>query len=155
MVGIKLITDGEDTNLILTAGLNDGVLNAIDMRMNTKAFSKKVHGGAINFILQNKDNLVITGSADKSVKIWDANNEFAEVGTLKSTDAIFCGDLYENLLVVGCGDGNMLAYDINTMECLYGYGCDNVGGVKNIKIIPEKNIIVTSGDSGQGLILHL
>jgi WD40 repeat protein len=35
-------SDTLDTNLILTAGINDGLICAIDMRSNTKAFSNRV-----------------------------------------------------------------------------------------------------------------
>jgi hypothetical protein len=66
---------------------------------------------------------------------------------------VLCGDLYDSFLAVGCADGNMLAYDIDTLTCSFGYGCDQTGGVKCLKIIPEKNRIVTGGDSGEGLEL--
>jgi hypothetical protein len=82
-------------------------------------------------------------------------NNFKEIGVMKATDSILCGDLHpsESFVAVGCSDGNMLAYNLDTLECLFGYGCDNSGGIKNIKILPEKGRIITSGDSGQGLQL--
>jgi hypothetical protein len=70
---------------------------------------------------------------------------------MKSTDAVFCGDIYNNVIAVGCGDGNMLAYNLDTMQCLYGFGCDNKGGIKCLKILQRK--IITGGDSGQALQL--
>lgn len=150
---IKFHSDECDTNLIITAGMNDGVLSAIDMRSNTKVFSKRIHSGSINFMDSNKSNLIITGSVDKTIKILDITKNFEELGKMKATDSIFCGDLYESTLVVGCGDGNILAYNLNTMDCLYGYGVDNKGVVKNVKIIADKKKIITSGESGQGMIL--
>lgn len=152
---IKFHTDELDTNLIITVGLNDGLINALDMRSNSKIFSKQIHAGAINYLSSNKSNIILTGSADKTVKLLDIMNNFKEIGVLKATDSILCGDLHpsESLLVVGCADGNMLAYNIDTFDCLYGYGCDNSGGVKNIKILPEKGRVLTSGDSGHGLQL--
>ena len=30
----------------------------------------------------------------------------------------------ENIVIVGCGDGNILAYDLDNGQCLYGYGVD-------------------------------
>ena len=78
-------------------------------------------------------------------------NSFKEFGTANTLDAVFCGDIFENFYVVGCGDGNIFGYNIDTMECLYGYGADTVGAVRCIKILPEEGRIVTGGDSGQGL----
>ena len=80
-------------------------------------------------------------------------NSFIEIGTGKTMDSVYCGDIYENFCIFGCGDGNIMAYSVDTMECLYGYGADSVGAVKCIKIFPEVGRIVTGGDSGQGLII--
>jgi WD40 repeat protein len=98
-------------------------------------------------------NIVVTGSADKTVKLLDITDDFNELGTMKTTDAVFCGDIYDSFLAVGCGDGNLLGYDIDTMECLYGYGCDQKGGINSLKIVPEKGKIVTGGEAGEGLEL--
>jgi WD40 repeat protein len=150
---IKLHTDEFDKNLIITAGINDGVLNVIDMRSNSKIFSDRIHAGAINFLETNKSNQIITGSADKSIKIIDITSGFREIGTMKSTDSIYCGDINNNFIVVGCADGSLLAYNLDTLECLFGYGCDNKGGLKNVHILEDKRRIVTSGDSGEGMQL--
>ncbi len=112
-----------------------------------------MHSGAINFLETNYSNMLVTGSADKNIKLYDIKNNFKLIGTMKATDAVFCGDIYESFIAVGCGDGNLLAYNLDTLECLYGYGCDTKGGIKCLKIIPNKGKIITAGDSGQGLQL--
>ena len=150
---IKLHSDNNATNLIITTGINDGIINVIDMKSNKKVFSKQLHRAAINYVGTNDSNLLITGSADKTIKIFDMLNGFAQIGELKSADAVFCGDVYGNILAVGCGDGNLLAYNLDTMECLYGFGCEEKGGVKIVKFVPEKKRILTGGDSGKGLEL--
>jgi WD40 repeat protein len=66
--------------------------------------------------------LVITGSADKTGKIIDLVKGFKQVGTLKASEAIFDIDLVYNLTVAGLGDGNVMVYDNDTCECLYGLG---------------------------------
>jgi WD40 repeat protein len=140
---IKFHTDDCDTNLILTCGINDGVITALDMRTNTKIFYNRIHTGAINMLETNESNLVFTGSADKTIKVLDISNGFAEIATMKATDSIFCGQVVNNFLAVGCGDGNLLAYNTDTADCLFGYGCDNKGGVKFLKILPDKKKIIT------------
>ena len=66
-------------------------------------------------------------------------------------DSVFCGDILDNFCVLGCGDGNIIAYNLDTMECIYGYGVDTVGGVICIRILKDAGKIVTGGDSGQGM----
>src|SRR5688572_17963668 len=99
----------------------------------------------------NLSNMLITGSVDKTIKVFDIANSFKELGVAKTMDAVTCGDIYENVCILGCGDGNIIAYDLNTMECLYGYGVDTVGAVRCLKILPGVGRIVTGGDSGQGM----
>ena len=68
---------------------------------------------------------------------------------MKATDAVFCGETVENLIVAGCGDGNMLVFDLDRGgECLFGFGADNVGALHCLKVSPDKKSIVTGGDSG-------
>jgi len=71
------------------------------------------------------------------------------LNTMKATDAVFCGEVLKNLVIAGCGDGNILAFDLEKGgECLYGYGADEVGAVHCMKITPDCNNIITGGDSG-------
>lgn len=99
------------------------------------------------------DNKIITASSDKTIKILDIQNNFNEITCLKTTDSVVCGDIFENFLALGCADGNMLGYDLNTLECLYGYGCDNKGSINCIKIMPDLCRIITAGDCAQGMQL--
>ena len=35
------------------------------------------------------------------------------VAVMNCTDAVFCGKVFDNLAIVGCGDGNILAFDLD------------------------------------------
>jgi WD40 repeat protein len=142
----------QDSNLIITSGVNDGLVNCLDMRSPHCIVSNRIHKGAIN-LLETSGNFLLSGSSDKTIKICDISNNLKEVSSMKTTDSILCGELFEDLIFVGCQDGNMLCYDINIGDCLFGYGCESQGGVKNLRLVPEYNKIITSGDSGQSLQL--
>ncbi|MCQ2817360.1 MAG: hypothetical protein MJ252_08865 [archaeon] len=150
---IKIAFDSTYGGIIMTTGVNDGMVNIIDMNTNQKIFSKPLHKAAINFLGTTNNDLLVTGSADKTIKIFDMTNDFNQVGELKTADAVFCGDICGSILAAGCGDGNLLVYDLDTMECLFGYGCEKKGGIKFVKCLPQKKKILTAGDSGQGLEL--
>ena len=149
---IKFHSDVKN-NLIITTGVSDGILNVVDMRDMKQIFHEPIHKMAINFVGTTESNLLITGSADKTLKVFDMNKGFKVINELKSTDAVFCGDICGNVVAAGCGDGNLLCYNLNTMECAWGYGCEKKGGIKFVKFVPEKMKILTAGDSGQGLEL--
>ena len=76
------------------------------------------------------------------------------MGELDATDAVFCGDIHKNLLFVGCGDGNALAYNLDTLECLWGYGAESEGAVEIIKSFEGPNCLISGGDSGTVLKIN-
>lgn len=69
-------------------------------------------------------SFVVTGSADKTVKKFDVMNNFKPVAVMNTTDAVFCGKIIDNIAIAGCGDGNILAFDLDYNKVLYGYGAD-------------------------------
>lgn len=93
--------------------------------------------------------MVVSGSADKTVKAFDVGQQ-REVMSGKSTDSIFCGQVVKDrIFVTGCGDGNLIAYDLGkNMECLWGYGVDEVGAVHCLQVSPDNKFVVAGGDSG-------
>ena len=149
---IKFHQDGNN-NLIITTGVTDGILNVVDMREMKPIFHEPIHKRAINFVGTTKKNLLLTGAADNTIKVFDMSKGFKVIGELKSTDAVFCGDICGNVCAAGCGDGNLLCYNLDTMECAWGYGCEKKGGIKFVTFVPEKMKILTGGDTGQGLEL--
>lgn len=143
----------KQNNLIITTGVSDGILNVVDMRSMKQIFHQPVHKMAINFVGTNQKGQLVTGSADNTLKVFDMKNNYKVIGELKSTDAVYCGDILGNVVVAGCGDGNLLCYDLNTMECAWGYGCEKKGGIRCVSFVPDKMKILTAGESGQGLEL--
>ena len=55
---------------------------------------------------------------------------FKPVCVMKATDAVFCVDYIYNLTIAGCGDGNILVYNNDNGECLYGFGAMTKGSVR-------------------------
>jgi len=51
---------------------------------------------------------------------------------MEATAQVFSIELMHHLVIAGCADGNMLVYDTNNGECLYGYGVMKKGEVKEI-----------------------
>jgi len=109
---------------------------------------ERIHGGAINMLAVTDDGLIVTGSADRKIKFFDLTAGLKCVGEQNCTDAIFCGKVVGDLALAGCGDGNLLAFDCKTSECLYGYGADEVGAVHCMEMTHDRSALITGGDSG-------
>ena len=73
---VKLFDDGVDSNLIITAGLNDGCLCVHDMRTNKLVSCEQVHKGAINMLDTTISNMIVTGSGDKTMKLFDMSSGY-------------------------------------------------------------------------------
>ena len=110
---IALYSDGVNKNLIISAGLKDGIMNVLDMRSHQPVFKNRVHQGAINMLDTSLSSFIITGSADKTVKKFDIINGFKPLAVMNTTDSVFCGKVIQNLAIAGCGDGNILAFDLD------------------------------------------
>ena len=52
--------------------------------------------------------------------MFDILSGFKCFKTSKATSEVFCLEVFHNLLMAGGADGNMLVYDTNNGECLYG-----------------------------------
>lgn len=151
---IKFLSD-ESNSVYMSTGLKDGVLNVYDMRTQKTVSKDRVHGGAINFLGVTPNGEVITSSADKSIKMFQIGNS-KPISVQKTTDSVFCGDIYGDKVVVGCGDGNILTFDTRqNLECVWGYGVDEVGAVHCLKVLQDGKSIITGGDAGQPLKVNL
>ena len=99
--------------MIATAGLKDGKLNIFDMRTCKPVSSEAVHRAAINFVAFNGNGMIVTGSADKTIKAFSLGDLQRPVSQMNATDAVFCGETLGSLVATGCGDGNLLVFDLN------------------------------------------
>lgn len=144
--------DGGTNNFLASCG-KDGKVSVCDLRDNNCVFSKQLHRGAANVVAGTLSNTLITASADGVIHVLDMYMGFQERLSMKANSAILCGEVLQNLFVAGCGDGNLIVYDLDSGEACFGFGADNAGGVNCIGISPNKRKLLTGGDSGIPLLL--
>lgn len=129
------------------------------MRTLTQVFKKQIHGGSVTMLEVTPGNLgklvrsvVVTGSADKSLKALDVGG-YKPVGTLTAKAVVCCGTVHENVAAAGCGDGNLLFYNLDDMKLLYGFGAMKEGAVSCMKLNDEQTKLVAGGENGTGIVL--
>lgn len=148
---IDLWSDAADCNLVVTSGV--GTITIIDMRSNSPVFSEGVHSRAINLCKVNESNMLVTGSADQTVKILDAYMGFQVRGEMRATGEILCGTMAHNKVAVGCSDGNLLVYDTDIQDCIFGFGAERAGGISCVALTPDNKKLITGGESGTPLLI--
>ncbi|KAL4459982.1 hypothetical protein ABPG74_003508 [Tetrahymena malaccensis] len=150
---VILYSDGNNHNYIISAGLNDGIVAFQDMRTNKLVYNEQIHRGAINGLQTNLGGQVITGSADKTLRVIDIQSGFKPMANMKATDAVFCIETIYNLTVAGCGDGNVLCFENDTGKCLYGFGAMSQGVVRCMKINENSTKLVACGDDFSPMVI--
>lgn len=101
------------------------------------------------------ESYCVTGAADKQIKTFDLFRQFKPLTMMQSTDAVMCGKTIEHLCIIGSGDGNILCFNLESGECLYGYGADEKGAIHCLDFNDDRDCIVTGGDSGLALCLGM
>lgn len=95
------------SNLVASAGLKDGLVAVFDMRAHQAIFKQKVHSGSVNLLHITEDGLLVSGAADGSVKAFQIAKNPQPVAEAKSTHAVICGQVCQNMILTGNGDGNI------------------------------------------------
>lgn len=144
--------DNVNQNLICSTG-QDGSLSIFDMRSNEYLLKNKIHGGNICKVKQTMSNYLLTASADGSVGIIDPVKSFNISNRLKTDNSVFSMDSFRNYVVLGLENSNIYVYDLDTTECIWGFGILREGGVTNINISESGDFMLCSGENPQALVL--
>ncbi|KAI8812542.1 WD40-repeat-containing domain protein [Cladochytrium replicatum] len=104
-----------DSKTAYSAGL-DRTLKSVDVATNVDA-SVGTHDEAIcSVVFAKQTGQVITGSWDKSVKMWDPRSNDSLVGKYDQREKVFSMDVTHYMLVVAMAGRNVDIYDIRNMN---------------------------------------
>ena len=142
----------EGSNVVASCG-KDGKIAVNDIRDHNCVFDMLVHKGAVNFLAGTFGNTLVSASADSCIKIMDRNMGYSVRESITASAGILCGEIVENLFVSGCTDGNLIVYNMDTAEAMFGFGAESQGGVNCIGISESRRKVITGGDSGVPLLL--
>ena len=144
--------DGGSNNVVASCG-KDGKIAVNDIRDHNSVFDQLIHRGAVNFVDGTFSNTLVSASADCCIKILDMYMGYSIRESITASAAVLCGQIVGNLFVSGCGDGNLIVYNMDTTEAMFGFGAESEGGVNCIGISENKRKVITGGDSGVPLLL--
>lgn len=112
----------------------------------------------ISVVIQISNNRIASGSSDKTIKIWNGDEPYNCISTLKGHTLSVCALLElkgKDLLVSGCGDKTMRIWSLITYQCvtvLNDVECYDTGGLLEIKgnrILAGGNSKITLVDIGK------
>lgn len=73
------------------------------------------HDAAVKEVFVIDENMVVSGSWDKTLRFWDGRQPCA-AATLQLPERCYTMDIKGNLMVVGCADRHVLVYNLETVQ---------------------------------------
>ena len=105
-----------DSTKIYSVGL-DRTLKAVSIETQTENLLGTHEDGISCVATDSSQELIVTGSWDSSVKLWDQRIENPLINNLEQQGKVFSLDIFENMLVVALSGRQIQIYDLrNTRE---------------------------------------
>jgi len=95
-------------------------LRMFDLRTSGKQKTELVGHYSLVSSLHFEDDVLVTGSSDSSVRVWDMTTGKCKQRLL-TTSKVFCVYLYDNWVVSGCDNAAAILWNVNTGEQVARY----------------------------------
>lgn len=142
--------------LLISGGAGDGNVNVTDIASQKVIGTLSGHGGNVFTVFAGDGDLVATGSADNTLRLWDLRSQrcvdVVVVGeSSPATTALSASNKY---LASGQEDGSILLYDIAAGRTLQNFRLHQ-SDCRSVRFSPNMDYLLTSSyDSTIGL-MHL
>lgn len=112
------------------------------------------HQASVKCLKFANQNIVITGSWDKTVKYWDLNKSATQpAGTINLPERVYCMDYLNNALVVGCADKKIRVYDVrNPGTCQKEFTTTLKHQFRCVTIFPDSSGVAVGSIEGRVMI---
>lgn len=102
--------------------------------MNYEYLGQQTHSDSVEALqFSNNQNFLASGSNDSYVKIWDANDGFSEIQSIKFKDFVNC--------IGFSGDDNKIAIGVYNTLNFWGWDSDTEIYVYNFAILSQGNTL--------------
>ena len=119
---------------------------------------KNAHDWNINYIIIKNENIFITCSSDKSIRIWIKNENNFEINQIiknAHNEAIYKVIICSNGNLISCSNDKMIKiWKENNSKYELVSRFENDDFVYSILVLEDKNILISSGDFGTNF-LHI
>ena len=146
---------------IVIAGCYGGTIAVFDMETCKRKAEWEAHETRVNRIaVTTNERLLVSGSRDKTAKVWNMTNDFAIVAVFEVGCAVWCIDVTpgDQRCAVGDDDGTLSVWELERGRCVVPeLGKRETGvesSVTSVAVSPEGQL-VASGDQGGVIKLWL
>ena len=135
---------------IVIAGCRGGTIAVSDMETCERKVEWEAHEDDVNCLAVTTDErLLVSGSGDKTAKVWDMTNDYATVAAFEVGCEVWSIDVTpENQrCVVGDEDGTVSVWELESGRCVVPELGKHERGVISVAVSPDGQL-VASGDRG-------
>ena len=145
---ITKIIEIKNSNRIV-ASLISGQIYIWDILSKNLDSSINAHKSAIWSMIKLSNDMVVSGSSDKMIKVWNilggSTEPFIKLRGHKGT--VFClAEMEQNKLLSGSDDRTIKLWDLINKKCLMVLEDPNGSKVNCLMVLPDPGFIVTGGD---------
>ena len=133
----------------IVSGLINGKIYVWDLSTKIIDYSIKAHKSAIWSMIKLSNDYIVSGSSDKTIKIWDVVNGKSDP-TIELTGhkgTVFClGEFEKNKLLSGGEDRTIKLWDLVGKNCIMTLKAPNNCKINSFYIMPDPGFIIIGGD---------
>ena len=137
--GARCLHAVEEKGVVL-AGCEEGEVVAFDMESCERKARWKAHEHIVNCLAVTRDRrFLVSGSRDKTAKVWDMRNDFAPVAVCKIENGVQCVDVTPDNqhCVVGDEGGTVSVWALETGRCVVHELGKHVRYIKCVRVSPD------------------
>ena len=129
----------------------NGALDIWDLKEKDIIFRFKGHKSSIWSMIETSEGYIVTGSSDKTLKIWDPINlKENSIANLKGHKGCIysIAQIEKNKIISGSEDATMKIWDIekNKMQCIATYNDPNESKINSLTVLNQSNFVITGND---------
>lgn len=140
--------------ILVSGGAGDGNINVSDIISQKVIGSLHGHTGNVLTVYAGENNLVASGGADNTLRLWDLRCE-------RCIDVVMVGEsspasvaLTEKYLAAGQEDGSILLYDVTAGRTMQNFRLHQ-SDCRSVRFSPDLNYLLTSSYDGTMSLMHL
>lgn len=136
----------------LAASLINGLIYIWDKDLKEIYFEIKAHKSSIWSMIELSNGFLVSGSSDKSIKIWDVKNKNDKsVTTFRGTQGhqatVFClGEIEPTKIISGSEDKTLKIWDLDLKQCTLSLIEPNNSKINSLVTMNDTNYVITGGD---------
>lgn len=141
---LAFVSRASGTPVLVSGGAGDGNIMISDCSTGQTIGQLKGHSGHVMAVYADSDDIIASGSADNTVRLWDLRSQrcIDAVATGDSCVASVCVNSSGNMLASGQEDGSCMIYDITAGRTLQLFKPHTMD-CRSVRFSPDNNFLLT------------